>query len=109
MTMTTSYTMPSVLMMLCVALLLSACGGQSGEMSKDRAAGLAENEFQDCPECPVMVTLPPGRFLMGSADGEEEAAANPIRPEPTIRAEKPQVEVEIAYPLAMGKYPVTFE
>lgn len=55
-----------------------------------------------------MVELPPGIYLMGSAEGEEEAAGNPGRPAHTIEREKPQIEVEIAYPLAVGKYEVTF-
>jgi formylglycine-generating enzyme required for sulfatase activity len=65
-------------------------------------------EFRDCPVCPLMVQLPPGRFLMGAPEGEEPASRNPNRPEWTELAEKPQVEVEIAYPLAVGKYEVTF-
>jgi formylglycine-generating enzyme required for sulfatase activity len=65
-------------------------------------------EFRDCPQCPELVELPPGRFVMGSPDGEDEAARRGTRAEWTIRAEKPQVEVEIAYPFAIGKYEVTF-
>jgi formylglycine-generating enzyme required for sulfatase activity len=55
-----------------------------------------------------MVELPPGRFIMGAPEGEEPAARNPRRPEWTERAERPQVEVGIASPLAVGKYEVTF-
>jgi formylglycine-generating enzyme required for sulfatase activity len=55
-----------------------------------------------------MVELPAGRFLMGSPDGEEPSAGNPNRPEWTELAERPQVQVEIGHPLAMGKYEVTF-
>jgi formylglycine-generating enzyme required for sulfatase activity len=40
---------------------------------------------------PDMMTIPPGRFLMGSAEGE-----------------RPQHEVSIGYALAMGATPVTF-
>ena len=65
-------------------------------------------EFRDCPHGPVIVVLPPGQFLMGAPEGEESAARNPDRPEWTERAEKPQVEVEIAHPFAIGKYEVTF-
>jgi formylglycine-generating enzyme required for sulfatase activity len=45
---------------------------------------------------PDMVTIPPGRFLMGSADGEGD------------KDERPQHEVSIGYALAMGATPVTF-
>lgn len=65
-------------------------------------------EFRDCPYGPLMVELPPGRFLMGSPDGEEAAALHPTRPAWTESLDKPQVEVQIAYPFAIGKYEVTF-
>jgi formylglycine-generating enzyme required for sulfatase activity len=65
-------------------------------------------EFRDCPYGPYMVELPPGRFLMGSPDGEEAAALHVTRPAWTETLDKPQVEVEISYPFAIGKYEVTF-
>ena len=73
-------------------------------------AGL--REFRDCPACPLMVELPPGRYLMGRAEGEEERTGlnrDPNRPRRTRDIERPQVEVEIAYPFALGKYEVTFD
>ena len=66
-------------------------------------------EIRDCPECPVMVELPAGEYLMGSPEGEAPAAEISTRPEHTERAEKPQVEVTIARPFAIGKYEVTFD
>ena len=48
----------------------------------------------DAPWCPEMVVIPPGEFMMGSAESEKE---------------RPQHVVRIAYPLAVGRYPVTFE
>ncbi len=53
--------------------------------------------FQDCPECPEMVRIPPGDFTMGDTHGERERDENPPR------------HVVIAYPLAIAKYEVTFE
>jgi formylglycine-generating enzyme required for sulfatase activity len=87
-----------------------AASSMAADVTRDpeREVQFGLREFRDCPECPVMVELPPGRFLMGSPDGEEPAALNPDRPEWTERAEKPQIEVEIAYRLAVGKYEVTF-
>jgi formylglycine-generating enzyme required for sulfatase activity len=55
--------------------------------------------FRDAPWAPEMVVLPSGKFLMGSPEDE------PGR----FLYEGPQHEVVIAYSLAMGKYPVTFE
>lgn len=49
--------------------------------------------FQDCPECPVLVRIPAGRFVMGSADGD--------------RSERPPHPVTIAKPFALGRYEVT--
>ena len=51
--------------------------------------------FKDCPDCPEMVVVPSGNFLMGSV--------NPYVPE----YEKPQHRVTIARPFAIGKYEVT--
>ncbi|SFK26717.1 Formylglycine-generating enzyme, required for sulfatase activity, contains SUMF1/FGE domain [Nitrosomonas aestuarii] len=49
-------------------------------------------------EGPLMVGIPAGRFLMGSPEDELDRYAN----------EGPQHEVQIAQPLAMGVYAVTF-
>jgi formylglycine-generating enzyme required for sulfatase activity len=49
--------------------------------------------FQDCPECPVLVRIPVGRFVMGSADGD--------------RSERPPHQVTIARSFALGRYEVT--
>jgi formylglycine-generating enzyme required for sulfatase activity len=48
----------------------------------------------DAPWCPEVVEVPPGEFTMGSSDYDEEKPRHPVR---------------IAYPLAVGRYPVTFE
>ncbi len=32
--------------------------------------------FRDCPDCPEMVEIPPGRFIMGVPPGEEEFLLN---------------------------------
>ena len=50
--------------------------------------------FRDCPECPEMVVVPAGSFMMGSDDG--------------FSNEKPRHRVTIAKPFAVGKYEVTF-
>ena len=65
------------------------------------------DEFRDCPHCPVMVVLPRGRFLMGSPEGEavHEVPRDWLH---LLQSEKPQVEIEVGYALAAGKYEVTF-
>jgi formylglycine-generating enzyme required for sulfatase activity len=52
----------------------------------------------DAPWCPELVVIPPGRFVMGSPDGEEERTND----------EGPQHEVQIGYRFALGRYTVTF-
>lgn len=73
-------------------------------------AGL--REFRECPACPVMIELPPGRYLMGTSHEEEVRlglSRNPQRTQHSRNAETPQIEVEIAYRFALGKYEVTFD
>jgi formylglycine-generating enzyme required for sulfatase activity len=54
--------------------------------------------FKDCPDCPEMVAVPAGSFMMGSAEGLEG----------NYTAEKPQHEVTIGKPFAAGRFAVTF-
>jgi formylglycine-generating enzyme required for sulfatase activity/V8-like Glu-specific endopeptidase len=54
--------------------------------------------FRDCPECPEMVVLPLGSFMMGSPANEEGRSAD----------EGPQRKVTIARSFAVGKFEVTF-
>jgi formylglycine-generating enzyme required for sulfatase activity len=79
--------------------------------------------FRDCSECPEMVVIPAGKFLMGTStsDHERDVASRP--PELALfrllvkfgltfsrnflLAELPQHAVTIPNDFAMGKYPVT--
>ena len=54
--------------------------------------------FRDCPECPEMVVVPAGSFLMGSPDAEEGRDAD----------EGPMRQIELSEPFAVGVYEVTF-
>lgn len=56
---------------------------------------LLQRSFRDCPDCPELVQIPAGKFLMGSADGDND--------------EKPAHEVHLDKPIAVGKYEVTFD
>ena len=53
--------------------------------------------FRDCAECPEMVVLPPGEFMMGSSRKDDRHESN----------ELPRHPVKIAYRLAVGKFEVT--
>ncbi len=63
------------------------------------AAPVLGQTVKDCPECPEMVVVPAGSFMMGSPDSEVER--NSI--------EGPQHRLTIPRPFAVGKFEVTFE
>ena len=53
--------------------------------------------FRDCDECPEMVVVPAGSFMMGSPADEEGWRED----------ESPQHRVTIARPFAIGKFEIT--
>jgi formylglycine-generating enzyme required for sulfatase activity len=53
--------------------------------------------FRDCPECPEMVVVPAGRFMMGSPANDPKA----------LPEEFPQHEVVLQRPFAVGRFEVT--
>ena len=55
--------------------------------------------FRDCSDCPDMVAIPPGRFLMGTPASDSESWS--------LEREGPVHEVAIARPFALGRYEVT--
>jgi formylglycine-generating enzyme required for sulfatase activity len=53
--------------------------------------------FRDCADCPEMVVIAPGRFMMGSPEGEEGRSDD----------EGPQREIILAGQLAVARFEVT--
>ena len=73
-------------------------GIRPDQMPRKRARNPGDT-FRDCPECPELVVVPAGSFMMGSPVGEKGRFIN----------EGPLHEVRIDYPLAVGVYAVTFD
>lgn len=69
-----------------------ALRSRPGSAWRDATPGLAESAS------PEMVTIPPGKFLMGSPKSESERDVY----------ERPQHDVRIDYAFALGKHAVTF-
>ena len=65
---------------------------------RERALLRPGRVFRDCPECPEMVVVQAGSFLMGSPSHEAGRGND----------EGPRHRVTIARPFAVGKYEVTF-
>jgi len=59
----------------------------------------ARDSFKECPECPEMVVVPAGSFMMGTPADE------PVR----HNGEDPVHRVTIAKPFAVGRFAVTFD
>ncbi len=68
-------------------------GGSGAGLGRD----FAGSSFRDCPECPEMVVIPAGSFVMGSPDDEEGRDID----------EAPRIEVTIPAPFALGRYEIT--
>ncbi|GAB7555053.1 formylglycine-generating enzyme family protein [Novosphingobium sp. 11B] len=62
--------------------------------------------FSDCRDCPDMVVVPPGSFVMGSSQEERDAlGVDPL----FDKMESPRHKVTIAYSLAISRYEITFD
>jgi sulfatase modifying factor 1 len=64
----------------------------------------AEETFQDCSECPLMVKAPPGTFIMGSSSLETTREA---QVSDYAAREHPQHSVVIKSAFALGRYSAT--
>jgi formylglycine-generating enzyme required for sulfatase activity len=68
--------------------------------------------FRDCPDCPEMVIIPAGDFMMGSSpeEAQRDLAAAPksdYSAREAVLQEQPQHKVTIARPFSLSKFPVT--
>ncbi len=65
--------------------------------------------FKDCADCPEMVVVPAGRFMMGSTQADVDALVKEFGKdnEKYFKWETPQHRVTIAQPFAVGQFSVT--
>ena len=102
---------------IAVATICIAAAGVGSTTAQDNQA---PQTFRDCSDCPEMVVVPSGGFLMGSSDAENERVremkARDLLPIPLflgrllvrpLLSEQPQHSVTIPRAFGMGKYPVT--
>src|SRR5260370_24543101 len=92
-----------------VAALLAAlsCGGACAGAAAVRAEGHATvRVLKDCSECPEMVPIPAGTFVMGIPPGEDERENAPRQ---YWGWSAPQHPVTIRESFALGKFDVTVE
>jgi formylglycine-generating enzyme required for sulfatase activity/dienelactone hydrolase len=71
--------------------------------TSERAPG---SGFRDCAECPEMLVIPAGKFIMGSSAAEKSWAASQTGSAEGVADEAPQHEVSLPS-FAMGRYDVT--
>jgi formylglycine-generating enzyme required for sulfatase activity len=75
------------------------CDGVETRVSNNTRCLRPKDTFRDCVECPEMVVVPAGSFMMGSPPNELGR----------FEREGPQHRVAIARPLAVGKFEVMFD
>jgi formylglycine-generating enzyme required for sulfatase activity len=76
----------------------AGCHGVEAQVGSDMRCLKPKDTFRDCAECPEMVMVPAGSFIMGSPMSEEARLDN----------EEPRRMVIIARPFAVGRFEVTF-
>lgn len=70
------------------------------------------HSFKDCADCPEMVVVPAGSFMMGSTQAEVDALVQEVGKDTAqdfehFKREMPQHRVTIAKPFAVGRFAIT--
>src|SRR5205823_5594978 len=74
-----------------------------GVPAKATSGGAPGTMFHDCPDCPEMVVIPAGNFIMGSSASEKSWAATHGASAESVSDESPQHPVSLRS-FALGKY-----
>ena len=103
-----------IVVWLCLALCVATgAAAQDDLVQIDKPADVPLETFQDCAECPEMILLPMGRFVMGAPLKESEELylawnrAEPGSGPVGMEWEGPEHDVIIDIPIAMGRNEVT--
>ncbi|MBI1386346.1 MAG: SUMF1/EgtB/PvdO family nonheme iron enzyme [Rhizobiales bacterium] len=101
-------------LLLCVLALAASPthGGEAAPTSPEAQSAIVPGSgasFRDCPQCPEMVVIPAGTFMMGAGPHETTAILGefPYVKRQWIASETVRHPVTIARPLAVGKFEVT--
>jgi formylglycine-generating enzyme required for sulfatase activity len=89
-------------MAVAVLMLLADVADTQGQAESPPSPARAlkpHDVFKDCVNCPEMVVVPAGEFMMGSPEDEQER----------LSYEGPRHPVKISSPFAVGRYAVTFD
>src|SRR5262245_1417633 len=81
-----------------IAVTPTQCDGLDASLGSDRRCLKPNDTFKDCPDCPEMMVVPAGTFVMGS----------PAREQGRSDDEGPQRTVTMERVFAVGKHEVTF-
>jgi formylglycine-generating enzyme required for sulfatase activity len=76
-----------------------------GASPASNSANTPGTAFRDCADCPEMLVIPAGRFLMGSSTAEKSWAAGHGGSAEAVADEAPEHEVSVPS-FALGKYDV---
>ena len=91
---------------LSVLILAVTAVGVVEPQAADLAAAKPGTVFRECPDCPEMVVIPAGSFIMGSSASEKAWAATHGSDAASVADEAPQHRV-VLQSFALGKYDVT--
>lgn len=86
------------------ALLWASLAAASAAILGSAASATPAQSFQDCSDCPTMIVIPAGRFLMGSSGSERTQEGVP---KAFADREAPQHEVTIARRFALSRNEIT--
>ncbi len=89
-----------------LAASIALATGAFARAAPPLASAVPGATFRDCPDCPAMVVIPAGRFLMGSPLAEKVWAASHGAAAASVADEAPQHLVTLRS-FAIGRYDVT--